>query len=101
MFPNQVIGKDVWPPRSPCISPLDSFLFGYLKGKVYKDNPQNTTDLKQAICHEIEQLTADILNTVFVNIHTRMVNCRLIGGGHFQQLLWSILAHTYDTNILE
>ena len=87
MFPDKVIGKGSWPPRSPDISPLDSFLFGYLKGKVYKEDPQDIAKLKQTISREIEQLTADTLKTVFVNIHTRVQKCRLMGGGHFQHLL--------------
>ena len=87
MFPGRVIGKNLWPPRSPDITPLDSFLFGYLKGKVYKDDPQNTTELKEAIQREITQLKAETLNSVFGNIHLRIKKCRLVGGSHFQHLL--------------
>ena len=38
-FPNRWIGRDgptFWPARSPDITPLDFFLFGYVKTKVFK-----------------------------------------------------------------
>jgi hypothetical protein len=37
-FPNRSVGRDgptPWPPRSPDITPLDFFLWGYVKDKVY------------------------------------------------------------------
>jgi hypothetical protein len=37
-FPNRWLGRDgplAWPPRSPDITPLDFFLWGYVKDKVY------------------------------------------------------------------
>ncbi|EFN65149.1 hypothetical protein EAG_00038, partial [Camponotus floridanus] len=38
-----------WPPRSPDLSPLDFFLWGYLKSKVYKTNPRNLNNLRRRI----------------------------------------------------
>ena len=38
LFPSKVISKreDIsWPPRSPDLTPMDFFLWGYLKAKVY------------------------------------------------------------------
>lgn len=43
MFPNKVISKRgniEWPPRSPDLSPPDFFLWGFLKDKVYSNNPK-------------------------------------------------------------
>ncbi|KAL4130992.1 hypothetical protein QTP88_008352 [Uroleucon formosanum] len=55
IFPNRWIGTfDVipWPARSPDLTPLDFFLWGYLKTVVYADSPVNLQDLKkiQAAC---------------------------------------------------
>ena len=36
--PSRRINKP-WPPYSPDLSPLDYFHWRYLKGTVYKDNP--------------------------------------------------------------
>ena len=32
--------KNLWPPRSPDLTPADLFLWGLLKGKVYKNTPR-------------------------------------------------------------
>ncbi|KAJ8910687.1 hypothetical protein NQ315_015395 [Exocentrus adspersus] len=43
-FPNNWIGTHgpvAWPPRSPCLNPLDYFFWGYLKNKVYYTPCQN------------------------------------------------------------
>ena len=43
-------GDDInWPTRSPDLSPMDFFLWEYLKIKVFKSNPE----LKEYICEEI------------------------------------------------
>ena len=37
-FPNRWIGRDgpnCWPPRSPDLTPLDFFLWGYVKDRVF------------------------------------------------------------------
>jgi len=34
-FGERIILKGLWPPRSPDLTPLDYFLWGYLKGRVY------------------------------------------------------------------
>jgi hypothetical protein len=42
-FPNKWIVRDgpiAWPPRSPDLTPLDFFLWGYLKSKVYCNGQQ-------------------------------------------------------------
>jgi len=35
---DHVISKGLWPPRSPDLTPPDHFLWGYLKGRVYRNN---------------------------------------------------------------
>ena len=58
-FPGRLISRfgDVeWPPRFPDLSPLDYFLWGYLKGKVYRNKPTNITQLKAAIEKEIQSI---------------------------------------------
>lgn len=34
-FGNRLVSKGLWPPRSPDLTPLDFFLWGHLKNKVY------------------------------------------------------------------
>ena len=35
-----------WPPRSCDLTPLDFFLWGYVRDKVYADAPQSIQELK-------------------------------------------------------
>lgn len=51
------LGGDIpWPPRSPDLSPLDFYMWGYMKGKVYKNNPRDLNELKDNIMEEIASI---------------------------------------------
>ena len=39
-FKTELSQKNLWPPRSPDLTPADYFLWGLLKGKVYKNTPR-------------------------------------------------------------
>ena len=45
-----------WPPRSCNLTPLDFFLWGYVKEKVYADAPQSIQELKEKICAVIDEI---------------------------------------------
>ncbi|XP_076049403.1 uncharacterized protein LOC143030087 [Oratosquilla oratoria] len=45
-----------WPPYSPDLSPLDLSLWGYLKERVYVDNPDTIDRLKENIRREIRRI---------------------------------------------
>jgi len=55
-----VISKGLWPPRSP-----DYFLWGYPKGRVYRNKPRNIDALKANITEEIQTVTVDVLARTF------------------------------------
>jgi hypothetical protein len=38
---DRIISRGLWPPRSPDLSFCDIYLWGNLKGKVYKNNPHS------------------------------------------------------------
>ena len=51
-FPGRVISRNSdynRPPRSCDLTPLDFFLWGYVKDKVYGDAPQSIQELKEKI----------------------------------------------------
>jgi hypothetical protein len=50
MFGDRMISKDIWPPRSPDLTPPDYYLWGVMKGAVYKDNPHTFLELKKSHC---------------------------------------------------
>jgi hypothetical protein len=46
-FDDSIISKNLWPPRSPDLTPPDYFLWDYLKQAVYSNHPETIEDLKQ------------------------------------------------------
>ncbi|XP_025422162.1 uncharacterized protein LOC112691923 [Sipha flava] len=68
MFPNPWIGTYgvvPWPARSPNLTPLDFFLWGYLKTVVYADPSVNLQDLKNKI-----KVVCDILSEDQIKVAT-------------------------------
>ena len=63
-FSYRWIGRDgpiLWPPRSPDITPLDFFLWGYVKDIVYRTKVRDVNDLQHRIIEAIDTVTVDIL----------------------------------------
>jgi len=59
LFDTRVIalhGPLEWPPRSPNLTPLDFFLWGHLKSKVFVSPPADLDDLVGRITAEINTL---------------------------------------------
>jgi len=54
------------------LTPADFFLWGLLKGKVYKNTPRTTKQLKDAIRQEIQAVNVDTLGKVFQNLEKRI-----------------------------
>ena len=51
-FSNRLISQKTafpWPTRSPDLGPLDFFLWEFLKGRIYRVQPQTLTELKDSI----------------------------------------------------
>ena len=61
-FPERWIGRDgpiPWPPRSPDITPLEFFLWGYVKDIVYRTKVRDVSDLQQQIIETLDTVTVD------------------------------------------
>uniref|UniRef100_V5I868 Transposable element Tc1 transposase n=1 Tax=Anoplophora glabripennis TaxID=217634 RepID=V5I868_ANOGL len=89
MFPNRWIGRRgtvEWPPRSPDLTPLDYFLWGYLKERVYQDRPDNIENLKNKIRAEMHNLPAEVIQNAVDSFYYRLGECQIVNGGHFQHL---------------
>jgi hypothetical protein len=56
---------DVIPPRSPDITPLDFFLWGYVKDIVYKTPVTSLDELKLRIVAAIETVTPQMLENTW------------------------------------
>ena len=56
-----------WPLKSCNLTPLDSFLWGFVKSQVYANKPQTTAILKSNITHAIGQIQPDLCARVIEN----------------------------------
>lgn len=84
-FPERLISRNGiinWPPRSCDLNPLDFFLWGYIKDKVYENKPNSISHLKEAICHIIGTITSDLCHRVIENFERRIHYCAEHEGGH-------------------
>ena len=88
-YPNRWIGRRgaiEWPPRSPDLTPLDFFLWGYLKSKVYETQPNNIEILKEKIREECRLISADTFQRVRAEFYNRILLCQEVGGAQFEHL---------------
>jgi hypothetical protein len=86
-FPDHVISKGMWSPKSPDLTSPDIFLWSLLKDRVYANKPRTLQDLKVNSAAEIRNITEETLQQVMANMQTRVEACLLENGGHFQHLL--------------
>lgn len=90
IFPNRWIGRRgpvEWPARSPDLTPLDYFLWGYLKTKVYFNRPENIEALKERIRQEIGSITPEMVDNVQQAFVTRLGHCLAVNGQQFEHLI--------------
>jgi len=84
---DRVISKGLWPPRSPDLTPPDYFLWGYLKGRVYRNKPRTINALKANVAEEIQTVAADVLARTLQNMARPVQSCLDANGAHFQHML--------------
>ena len=91
MFGERVISQkaDVpWPPRSCDLTPLDFFLWGFLKSKVYASKPATIGELQQNIGAEISKITVDLCQKVIKNGLLRLDHVENTHGGHIHNVIF-------------
>lgn len=76
-----------WPARSPDLTPLDFFLWGYVKSKVYELEPTTVEDMKVRIRNVFQFITLDMLEAVKENFVARLQKCLEENGRHFEHLM--------------
>jgi hypothetical protein len=64
-FPSRWIGRAApiaWPPRSPDLTPLDFFLWGFIKDREFVPNlPANVAELRTRITAAVAKMTPEML----------------------------------------
>jgi hypothetical protein len=91
MFPGRLIlrfGVILWPARSPDLTALDFFLWGYLKYKVYATRLHSTQELKDCIVEGIGTIYVAILQRLMQNFRQLLPQCIECYGGHLKQVIF-------------
>lgn len=79
-----------WPPKSPDLTPLDTFLWPFLKEKIYFNNNESVETIKneiEALISDLNQNHNNAITNSLNNLRQRYELCVLNEGGHFEQLL--------------
>lgn len=86
-FHDRLISKNRWPPRSPDLTPLDFFLFGYLKNTIYRNRLHTLPELQIAITEAVNSVTEETIVNVFNSLKARVNTCLENEGHHFEHML--------------
>ncbi|GFS85486.1 uncharacterized protein TNCV_2793641 [Trichonephila clavipes] len=77
-----------WPPRSCDSTPLDYFLWGYVKSLVYADKPQTLDHLEDNIRRVIADIRPQMLGKVIKNWMFRLDYIRASRGSHMPEIIF-------------
>lgn len=86
-FGQQIIGYGgsvEWPPRSPDLTPLDFFLWGYIKDQVYATPHTSLLDLRRRITDACNSVTPSMLRNVHAELLSRIQMCIVSNGELFE-----------------
>lgn len=89
-FPGKWMGTHgpiKWPARSPDLTPLDFFLWPYIKNKIYVTYPENVEVLKERIRDACREIPPNMLEMANNNVLQRCRLCVAHEGSHFEQFL--------------
>ena len=75
-------GDIAWPAWLPDLTVLDSFLWGFLKDRVFRRHIMTIQELKQAIVDKVVANDEDLRRCVYGNFQTRFQQCIDVNGGH-------------------
>lgn len=80
-------GPIPWPPRSPDITPLDFYFWGFIKNEVYKQNYANEEDLRNNIIRIIDSIDGRTILRATQRVLKCARKCVEQNGGVFAHLL--------------
>ncbi|GFU45204.1 uncharacterized protein TNCV_4236311 [Trichonephila clavipes] len=79
-----------WPPRSCDLTPLDYFLWGYVKSLVYADKPQTLDHLEDNIRCVIADIRPQMLEKIIENWTSRLDYNRASRGSHMPEIIFKM-----------
>jgi hypothetical protein len=64
-----------WPPRSPDLAPLDFYLWGHLKAKVYAVKTRSVEHLQEQVFIACSEITPQPVHAIFLHVcgHTEHI----------------------------
>ncbi|GBM10245.1 hypothetical protein AVEN_177507-2-1, partial [Araneus ventricosus] len=86
-FQQQVIGYGgcvEWPPHSPDLNPLDFFLWGCIKQRVYATPPPTLQELRNRITDACASVSPAMLYIGQLEVQSRVQMCIVAEGHHFE-----------------
>lgn len=89
-FENRWIGRGGptdWPARSPDLTKVDFFFWGFIKNEVYKTPPTTRDDMKERIRAAFQSVTVNMLRNVSQSFERRLQHCIDNNGEHFEHLV--------------
>ena len=90
-FPGRMISRNDdfnWLPKSCDLTPLDFFLWGYVKDKVYADAPQSIQELKEKTRTVIDEIEPQMYKKVMENFIKKAWSCKRSRGGHINDIVF-------------
>ncbi|GFS72322.1 uncharacterized protein TNCV_1827291 [Trichonephila clavipes] len=79
-----------WHPRSCDLTPLDYFLWGYVKSLVYADKLQTLDHLEDNIRRVIADIRSQMLEKVIENWTSRLDYIRASRGSHMPEIIFKM-----------
>ncbi|GFS50156.1 uncharacterized protein TNCV_2831 [Trichonephila clavipes] len=79
-----------WPPKSCDLTPLDYFLWGYVKSLVYADKPQTLDHLEENIRRVIADIRPQMLEKVIENWTSRLDYIRASRCSHMPEIIFKM-----------
>ncbi|GFS77398.1 uncharacterized protein TNCV_4566291 [Trichonephila clavipes] len=84
-----------WPPRSCDLTPLDYFLWGYVKSLVYADKPETLDHLEDNIRRVIADIRPQMLEKVIENWTSRLDYIRASRGSPMPEIIFKIYSRAF------
>lgn len=80
-------GPIEWPPRSPDLTPLDFFLWGYIKSIVFSTQCNSIEELQRRIMQACQNISKETFANVRRDFENRLYHCLANNGTHFEHLI--------------